>query len=363
MSDKPDKDSKTEEATDRRREEALESGNTPLSREVANLGFVVSVMIVGSWFALGASSGISGILTNFLDRPGEFRLNSAADVAHLLRALISELWIFLVPIPFVLLAVGVIFQIAQVPFQMSFKRLEPKWSRLSISSGWQRIASSTGVVELLKGTLKLTFLGAVGAWYLSTPHPTMLQALDLPLQSLPGLITLAAISVLVPVAIGVTLMATGDLLFSRFSWGKRLRMTLKEVKDEMKQSEGDQQMTFRRRAVGRARIRQMMTGSVPRATMVVANPTHFAVALRYVQSESSAPMVVAKGQDLIALQIRRIAEKNDIPVVEDKALARSLYAAVEIDQPIPREFYSAVANVLLLLRKVGNKHVQKALES
>jgi flagellar biosynthetic protein FlhB len=131
-------------------------------------------------------------------------------------------------------------------------------------------------------------------------------------------------------------------------------MAPQEVKDERKQSEGDPLVKAKQRSIARARARQRMISAVPRATLVIANPTHFAVALRYVRSEGGAPRVVAKGQDLVALTIRKIAEENAIPVIEDKALARSLYAKVEVDQMIPVEFYKAVAQILLRLQARRN---------
>ncbi len=237
-------------------------------------------------------------------------------------------------------------------------------SRLSISGGWKRIASATGLVELLKASLSWFPCKHKRSLVSGCAASTMLQSLDLPFQSFAGTYTSASLSILVPVAIGVTLMASGDLLFSRFSWGQqRLRMTRQEVKDEMKQAEGDQQMVYRRRAIGRSRIPPDDDWQRAARHTSGRQSDAFAVALRYVRSETGRRWLLCKGTDLIALQIRRIAEKNDIPVVEDRALARSLFAAVEIDQPIPKEFYSAIANIILLLRKVGNRHVIKALES
>ena len=127
-------------------------------------------------------------------------------------------------------------------------------------------------------------------------------------------------------------------------------MARQEIKDEQEAEEGDPHMKARRRSIARARSRQSMLKGVPRATIVIANPTHFAIALRYVRSEGGAPRVVAKGQDIIALKIRKIAEENGIPVIEDKALARSLYAKVEVDQMIPVEFYRAIAEILIRLQ-------------
>jgi flagellar biosynthetic protein FlhB len=132
-------------------------------------------------------------------------------------------------------------------------------------------------------------------------------------------------------------------------------MAPQEIKDERRQMEGDPHMKARRRSIARSRSRQRMLKSVPKATIVIANPTHFSVALRYVRSEGGAPRVVAKGQDLIALKIRRIAEENGIPVIEDKALARSLYAKVKVDQMIPVEFYRAIAEILIRLQARRNR--------
>jgi flagellar biosynthetic protein FlhB len=141
-----------------------------------------------------------------------------------------------------------------------------------------------------------------------------------------------------------------DFPVAHVLWRRSLRMAPQEIKDERKQSEGDPHMKARRRSIARSRARQRMLKGVPRATVVIANPTHFSVALRYVRSEGGAPRVVAKGQDLIALSIRRIAEENGIPIIEDKALARSLYAKVEVDQMIPVEFYRAIAEIMIRLQ-------------
>src|SRR5262249_15260262 len=136
-------------------------------------------------------------------------------------------------------------------------------------------------------------------------------------------------------------------------WRRELRMTRQELKDEHKQADGDPIVKARLRSLARDRARKRMIARVPQATVIIANPTHYAIALRYVRTENHAPLVVAKGQDLIALKIREIAEKHGIPVVEDKLLARSLYDKVQIDQLIPPEFYRAVANVILYLMSRG----------
>jgi flagellar biosynthetic protein FlhB len=155
--------------------------------------------------------------------------------------------------------------------------------------------------------------------------------------------------------VAIIVLAAADLVWSRVFWQRDLRMTRQEVKDEVKQAEGDPILKGKLRSLARDRSRKRMMAAVPRATLVIANPTHFAVALRYVREEGGAPMVIAKGQDLLALKIREVAESHDIPVIEDKLLARSLYQAVEVDKLIPPEFYKAVAEIILFLMVRGGK--------
>jgi flagellar biosynthetic protein FlhB len=145
------------------------------------------------------------------------------------------------------------------------------------------------------------------------------------------------------------LLVAADIVWTRFRWRSDLRMTRQEVKDELKQSEGDPAVKSRLRSLARDRARRRMIGAVPKATVVIANPTHYAIALKYDRAKGGAPLVVAKGADLIALRIREMATKHSIPIVEDKPLARALYDAVEVDQWIPPEFYRAVAKILHFL--------------
>jgi len=170
---------------------------------------------------------------------------------------------------------------------------------------------------------------------------------------LPDLLQSLTIRLFASVVAAIAVMVVLDLLWSRFHWRRELRMTKQEVKDEHKQSDGDPIVKSRMRSLARDRARKRMISRVPQATVVIANPTHYAIALRYVRSENHAPIVVAKGLDLIALKIRSIAEKHEIPVVEDKLLARSLYDKVDVDQLIPPEFYRAVANVILYIMSRG----------
>ena len=158
-----------------------------------------------------------------------------------------------------------------------------------------------------------------------------------------------AVDILVAIVFVMALIAAVDLVWSRFHWKQDLRMSKQEVKDEMKQSEGDPIVKSRLRSLARDRARQRMMTAVPRATLIIANPTHFSIALKYVRDEDSAPLVLAKGQDLVALKIREIAKENNIPIFEDVALARSMYKQVSVDSVIPSQFYQAVAELVRIV--------------
>ena len=172
---------------------------------------------------------------------------------------------------------------------------------------------------------------------------------------MPERILALAVKTIAAVLVATLAVASADLVWSRILWRRDNRMSRYEVKEELRQAEGDRMVKARLRLLRLDRSRKRMLSAAPRATMVVANPTHYAVAMRYVRSEGGAPIVVAKGADLVALEIRAIAEAHDIPMVEDKPLARSLYSATEVERPIPAEFYRAVAEIVHLIqqRKAG----------
>ena len=190
---------------------------------------------------------------------------------------------------------------------------------------------------------------------LRSSHRDFINLLFMEPTVVPGMMQELIVRFLSGVTAAVVVLVGADLAWSRFSWHRDLRMTKQEVKDEHKQMEGDPMIKIRLRSLQRDRSRKRMIAAVPRATLIVANPTHYSVALRYVREEGGAPIVVAKGKDLIALKIRFIAEQNGIPIYEDRALARSLYASVDVDRMIPSEFYKAVAGIILFLAARGKQ--------
>ena len=349
MAEQPDKESKTEEATPRRIEDAIQKGNTPVSREVAQFASILAIAACVPIVAHAFGANLLASLTALLARPYDFRLSAGAD-AVLLLATVGSAATAVLALPLaVLMIFGIAVSVLQNPLRMVGERIKPQASRLSPTKGFTRIFGTQGRVEFLKSCFKLTILSTCAIYFLLKHKSDLVNAILLEPAALPQALAGQMLNVLIAVGISLAGIVAADLVWSRIKWRMDLRMSKQEVKDEHKQNEGDPLVRAKRLSLARDRARRRMLTAVPKATLVIANPTHYAVALRYISGDSGAPMVVAKGLDNIALKIREIAEANDIPVIEDKALARSLYAAVSLDRPIPPEFYKAVAEIILYL--------------
>jgi len=254
---------------------------------------------------------------------------------------------FLVPVLLILLVAGIAASIFQNAPRIVLDRIQPQWSRISPASGWGRIFSVQGFVEFGKSLFKFLAIGSMAFMVLSADRHEIVNVMYMDPIGLPEFLLTLSVRLVSAVSVATIALVAGDLVWTRVRWQRDLRMSKQELKDEFKQMEGDPLVKAKMRSIAKDRLRKQMMAAVPRATMILANPTHYAIALRYDQSENDAPMVLAKGTDLIALRIREIAEKNRIEVVIDKALTRAMYDHVEINQTIPAEFYRAVANLLV----------------
>jgi flagellar biosynthetic protein FlhB len=256
---------------------------------------------------------------------------------------------FLAPTVGLVTIAGILASFAQNPPRIIPDRVVPDWSRLSPGAGLRRIFGPRGWAELFKSVLKICAVAAVTTALLAGQKYLIVTALELDARALPERLIGLGVRVVAAILVATLVVAGIDLAWARILWRRDQRMSRHELKEELKEAEGDRLMKARLRSIRLDRSRKRMLAAIPRATMVVVNPTHYAVALRYVRSEGGAPMVVAKGVDLIALRIRSIAEELGIAVVEDRPLARSLHDAVTVDQAIPPEFYRAVAEVVHLI--------------
>lgn len=354
MVEKPDKESKTEQPTPKKIRDALEEGNVPQSREAGTLASLAGVLVAAAFVVSEGMASMTVSLKSFIDDPAGWRLENAADATRVFEFVAYASASLLLPIVLILMAFGLGASLFQNVPRLVGKRITPQLSRLSIMKGFSRIFGAQGRVEFLKSTLKLFGISIGGFLLLMSMQGDVLKTMLSDPRSLPAVLLSAGLWLFGFATIAMAVLAIADLFWSRYFWHTELRMTRQEVKDEMKQSEGDPIVRSRMRSLARDRSRRRMIASVPKATLVIANPTHFAVALRYVREEGPAPLVVAKGTDLVALKIREVAEANDIPVIEDKPLARALYDSVEVDHLIPPQFYKAVAEIVLHLMKRGS---------
>jgi flagellar biosynthetic protein FlhB len=355
MSVDTDPEDKTEEPTEKRLHDAVERGQIAFSREAPLFASLSAALVALIFIVPGRAGALLAGLVGVIDDPAGWRIDRADDVLALAVPLAGAAAQFLWPVVALLMAAGIVASIAQGTPRIVPDRVMPDFSRLSPRNGYRRLFGVRGLVEFAKSLVKLTAVAAVAAMMLVGQKAALLTAMDVDPSMLPERILALVVKTAAAVLVATLAVASADLAWSRLLWRRDNRMSKQEVKEELRQAEGDRMIKARLRSLRLDRTRRRMLSSVPRATMVVVNPTHYAVAMRYVRSEGGAPIVVAKGADLIALKIRAIAEAHHIPVVEDKPLARSLYAAVEIERPIPTEFYRAVAEIVHLtqLRRTG----------
>ena len=348
MSDE-DKDSKTEDATDKKVSTAIEEGNVPTSREASTLASFVAMFLAGTFLFSDSVGKFRDSLIHFIDNPGGWRLESGADALAVFHIIAVDTAYLLIPVIALMLAAGIAASVLQNAPQLVGKRIAPDFSRISLQKGWGRLFSVRGLVDFAKSVFKLGAVAIVGFLVIKATRLEVLASIFMEPVTLPALLQGVLLRIVGWVALLTLALVVADLFWSHFSWRKELRMTKQEVKDEFKQAEGDPHLKARIKAIARDRSRRRMMADVPRATLVVTNPTHYAIAMRYVREEGGAPLVLAKGRDLVALKIREIAEKHDIPIIEDKPLARSLYDNVEVDKLIPPQFYKAVAEMIFFL--------------
>lgn len=349
MSDAPDKDSKTEDATEKKIRDTMDKGQLPFSREAPIFASFLAILTFVLFFAEGNISQLTSFLTIFIERPEAWTLGTAQDAEALFRLVALEIGKATAVVLGLIVVAGVLASALQNAPAMILDRIQPKMERISLTKGWKRLFGGQGWIEFGKAVAKVVVATIFLTFAMRSARDDILAGMITDPRALGGVIRGIALDLLVSMVIVMLVIAAADVIWQRFHWLKDLRMTKQEVKDEMKQSEGDPLVKMRIRSIARDRARNRMIANVPKATLVIANPTHFAIALRYVREENSAPVVVAKGQDLVALKIREVAEANGVPVFEDVALARSMYKQVSVDTVIPSQFYQAVAELVRII--------------
>ena len=355
MSEAPDQESKTEEATEKKIRDSVEKGRIPVSREVSIFSSMLALLIILSFLTVDSVRDLTSTLARLLDDPSGIRIRNGADAVEFMVVMGGSSARLLLPMVIVLAIAGLAASFLQNAPRIVFERIKPDYSRISITQGWGRLFGGQGRIEFAKALFKFVAISIVVAIVLRAEEAVAVNSLFGDPTAVPELALTTAMRLVSTISIATIVLVALDLVWARFSWRRDLRMTRQEVKDEFKQSEGDPLVKSRLRSLARDRARKTMLAAVPRATLVIANPTHYAIALKYKHGEDAAPTVLAKGQDLIALKIRELAEQHDVPIVEDKMLARSMYDAAQVDRVIPAEFFRPVAEIIYFLHSRKRK--------
>ncbi len=344
MADESDSSDKTEDPTQKRLDDAHDRGDVAKSQEINTWFVIAGGTLVLSTFSGSIGGGILMPLRNLIAKSWMIHTDGASLLVltqSLGYALMAALGV-----PFLLLALAAIAgNMVQHRLVWSAESLKPKFSKISPGAGAKRIFGKQAAANFGKGLFKVIALGAVMTAIL-WPERLRLEAfVHLDPAALLGATTSMTVHLMGAVVAMLAVVAIADYLFQYRQWFERQKMSLQEMKEEFKQSEGDPHIKAKIRQLRQARMKKRMMAAVPKASVVITNPTHYAVALSY-ERGMSAPVCVAKGVDTIALKIREIAGEHDIPIVENVPLARALYATVDIDDEIPVEHYHAVAEII-----------------
>lgn len=353
MAGEEDEDSKTEEPTQKKIDEAIEKGDVAKSQELSTFFVLASATVFVAWLSPGVAADLTKSLAAFIDHADTM----ATDPAGVERILVHLLGLIggVLALPALLFIVaGVGGNAMQHRLLFTFEPLIPKLSKISPMAGFKRLFSVDGLVQGLKGVIKITIVAAAMTFALQPEFAHLQGIVAVEPIGVLEVTRRAALRLMGAVLVVMAFVAGLDYLFQRHRWVKRLRMTREELKEEFKQTEGNPEIKGKIRQMRLARSRRRMMAAVPTATVVVTNPTHYAVALKY-ETGMKAPTVVAKGVDDVALKIRELATLNEVPIVENPPLARALHASVELDKEVPEDHYRAVAEVIGFVMRLREK--------
>lgn len=354
MAEDDDDASKTEDPSERKLEKAAEEGNVAISQEVKSFFVLLGSLAVIWLVAPMMMKWMAVFHKTFIAEVGQIRLDESQLAQLFLSVVINFIKIMSIPFA-ILIILGIAGTVSQIGFKFSPKRMEIKWEKINAFANLKEFITVKKIVESLKGIIKVFVVMGMCVLVI---RPSLDKVNLLPsMESYAILAFLHKILVLIlfTVVIAMLLISFADFAFQKFQHLKKMRMTKQEVKDEYKQQEGDPLVKSKIKSVRMERFRQRMMENVPKASVVVTNPTHYAVALQYELDTMAAPIVVAKGVDFMALRIRELAEGNEVPIVENPPLARALFASVEVDDEVPQEHFKAVAEVIGYVMRLKEK--------
>ncbi|MFH0926177.1 MAG: flagellar biosynthesis protein FlhB [bacterium] len=353
----PDKGSqeKTEKATPKRRKEAREKGQVARSKEISSVAVLLASLLFLYFFGQSWIVRLEAVIRRNFIYISSFNI-SPANFYVFFISLITDTLKILGPFFIILLAVALISNVIQGGWIFTLEPLTPNLNKLNPIKGFKNIfISKRTIIELFKNTLKIIIIGYVGYKVIKTEFFNLPSLVDASPMAIVTYGAKVSSRLFFNTAIVLIFLAILDYGYQRWEFEESLKMSKQELKDEFKQTEGNPMIKSRIRSIQRQMARKRMMSEIPKANVVITNPTHIAVALRYNPSEMKAPRVVAKGIRLIAEHIKEIASKNNIPIIEDKPLAQALYKMTEIGQEIPPDLYRAVAEILAYVYKLKGK--------
>lgn len=351
---------KTEPATAKKLQDARKEGQVAKSREIGNgLGLLALFLVLKLWVGTMAEQ-LLGLFSDTYDRIPEMvtfwrGFMPTNDTRIVFQDMMLDTVIICAPILLVGMVVAFLSDVVQVGWKPTAKPMQPKFSKINPISGFKRIFSVNSLVELIKSLLKIGLIVYICYDYLADRWELIYILYDMPLLQAIGLAAETVTDLGIRVSIVYMVIALADFVYQKVKFSQDMKMTKQEIKEEYKQQEGDPQIKGKIRQKMREVSQRRMMQNLPQADVVITNPTHYAVAIKYDPEVADAPLVIAKGEDYLAARIKEIAKENNIEIVENKPLARMLYANVDVGQAVPPELYQAVAEVLAFVYKIQGK--------
>ncbi len=350
---------KTEPATDKKLKEAREEGKVAKSQELTFSFSLIVLFLVLKFFVSYLGEKMIGLIKTIYSGMAEFvDINNVGLTSHAVSAYFVNIIIqfFLIVLPFFIFGViiTILINIVQVGWKVSTKMLQPKFDKINPINGFKRIFSSQSVFELVKSIVKIGLIALIAYFSIKGHANDLFILYEIPLNQAIALVGTIIIDTGLRISLVYLIVGVADFAYQKHKFNEDMKMTKQEVKDEYKNTEGDPQIKGRQRARMREASQRRMMQDVPKADVVITNPTHIAVALKYDAEVSKAPVVLAKGEELIAKKIKDVAKENNISIVENKPLARMLYSNVDIGEEIPAELYQSVAEVLAAVYQANN---------
>ena len=351
---------KTEEPTAKKLEDARKEGQVAKSKEIANgLGLLALFLLLKIMVGSIGTSFLESFSMVYNRIPVICKLNGGAspmgDISVLLRTVMLRLLIILLPVLLIGFAVAFVSDLFQVKWRPTSKPLQPKFSKLNPLNGIKKIFSAQSLVELVKSVAKILLIAFVTYSYIKKKRGLLYALYDMSMMQAVNLIGETVIELGIRISAIYMIIAGADFMYQKYKFKNDMKMTKQEVKEEYKNAEGDPEIKGKIKARMREASQRRMMQAIPKADVVITNPTHYAVAIRYDTEVAPAPIVVAKGSDYLAQKIKQIARENNVEIVEDKPLARMLFANVDVDKQIPPELYQAVAEILAMVYHAQGK--------